>query len=249
MIDEEKTLEQFGYTSDSLTKGSHKKIIVICNGCGKERILSFYCYKDLCLSCATSGKNNPMFNIHRYGKDNPFYGKNHSKEFKQKMSNRKVSIETRQKMSKSAMVKKFSKKHRDNLSKANSGKNNPMYGVHRYGEKSPGWQGGISFEPYCINFNNKIKEQVREEFNRKCFLCGMSENNCKIKLHVHHVDYNKNQGCNSDWKLIPLCNSCHSKTSGKYVRDYYEGFISRLLYIRELILEYDSKIDYRSIGI
>src|SRR5208337_386546 len=29
------------------------------------------------------------------------------------------------------------------------------------GEKSPGWKGGISFEPYCIKFNKEFKERVR----------------------------------------------------------------------------------------
>ena len=151
------------------------------------------------------------------------------------------------------------------MSKVRKGKDNPMYGKTHFqetknkiseansgkfgmlGKNHPNWQGGISFKPYCINFNNKIKEQVREEFNRKCFLCGVSEGDCKTKLHVHHVDSNKNQGCNNtEWKLVPLCNSCHPKTSGKYLRDYYEELISRLLYIRELIFEYNNKIDYKS---
>jgi hypothetical protein len=33
-----------------------------------------------------SGKNNPMFGVHRYGKDAPNYGKYHTKEAKKKMS-------------------------------------------------------------------------------------------------------------------------------------------------------------------
>lgn len=36
MIDEEKTFEMFGYRLDELTHGSRKKIIVICDECGKE---------------------------------------------------------------------------------------------------------------------------------------------------------------------------------------------------------------------
>lgn len=170
-----------------------------------------------------SGKNNPMYGRKRSGKDNPFYGKTHTEEIKRKISN----IHT---------GKKISDKHKKKLSEVNSGENNSN------------WQGGISFEPYCINFNNKIKEQIRENFNRKCFLCGKNEKDNNNKLSVHHIDYDKNQGCNStDWQLVPLCINCHSKTSGKHLRDYYEEFISRLLYIRELIFEYDNKIDYRSI--
>jgi hypothetical protein len=55
-------------------------------------------------------------------------------------------------------------------------------------------------------------------------LCGKNEcdniidsgiNKGKVKkLHVHHIDYNKMQGCsNHTWKLVPLCTSCHGKTS------------------------------------
>lgn len=213
MINEEKTLEQFGYTSDSLSYGSRKRIVAICNGCGKERIVRNRSYRDLCISCCQIGK------IHSG------------------MLGKKISEETKQKMSKLHLNKKHSEQTKKKISKSISGKNHPN------------WQGGISFKPYCVNFNNKIKELIRKEFNRKCFLCGVLEKEHNKKLSIHHIDYDKNQGCNRDWKLIPLCNSCHSKTSGKYMRDYYEVFISRLLYIRELILEYDSKIDYRSIGI
>ena len=70
MIDEEKTLEQFGYTSDSLSHGSNKKIVAVCNKCGKERILYFQAYRDLCWLCSNNGMK----------------GKKHSKESKLKMS-------------------------------------------------------------------------------------------------------------------------------------------------------------------
>lgn len=85
--------------------------------------------------------------------------------------------------------------------------------IKRIGEDSPNWKGGISFEPYCNKFNNKLKEHIRDTFDRKCFLCGKSEEENNCKLHVHHVDYNKGQGCGYSWSLIPLCSSCHSKTN------------------------------------
>ena len=37
MIDEGKTFNKFGYYSWQLTKSSKKKIVVICDECGKER--------------------------------------------------------------------------------------------------------------------------------------------------------------------------------------------------------------------
>ena len=53
------------------------------------------------------GENNPMYGVHRYGKDAPNYGKHHTEETKQRLSEAKKS------------------------------ENNPMYGVHRYGKDAP----------------------------------------------------------------------------------------------------------------
>lgn len=103
------------------------------------------------------------------------------------------------------------------------GSRNPMYGSHRignanpmYGRRGPDnpqWRGGRSFEPYCPHFNQALKESVRDEFGRRCFLCGKDEkSNCR-RHHIHHVDYNKGQGCGQRWSLVPLCGSCHGKTN------------------------------------
>lgn len=89
------------------------------------------------------------------------------------------------------------------------------HGIHirdNGGENSPHWRGGISFGPYCPKFNNQRKEQVRDQFGRKCLICGQPENG--QRLCVHHVDYNKMQGCGHSWNLVPLCASCHAKTNG-----------------------------------
>lgn len=48
------------------------------------------------------GSRNPMYGIHRIGKDNPFYGKTHNKKTRDKLSKthkgKIISIETRKKM-------------------------------------------------------------------------------------------------------------------------------------------------------
>jgi hypothetical protein len=90
------------------------------------------------------------------------------------------------------------------------------------GEGSHCWKGGISFEPYCPKFTHELKEEVREAFNRECYLCGARE--VDRKLAVHHCDYNKGQGCGKAWALIPLCTSCHSKTGAN--RHYYFNLLS-----------------------
>ena len=75
------------------------------------------------------------------------------------------------------------------------------------------WKGGISSEPYCPEFNEIIKEKIRNKWNRKCAICNKLEKNNGQRLSVHHVNYNKNQGCDENFMLIPLCKKCHSKTN------------------------------------
>lgn len=80
------------------------------------------------------------------------------------------------------------------------------------GSRTSNWGGGTSFKPYCPKFNERTKEEVREAFGRRCYLCGAPENG--RHLDVHHCDYNKSQGCAGQrWSLIPLCRGCHTKTS------------------------------------
>lgn len=83
------------------------------------------------------------------------------------------------------------------------------------GASNPAWKGGISFEPYCSEFNDALKEKIRDRDNRNCQLCGIEENG--EKLSVHHIHYDK-ENCNPD--MISLCRSCHAKTHVN--RAYYE---------------------------
>lgn len=79
------------------------------------------------------------------------------------------------------------------------------------GENNPSWLGGTSFEPYPVTWNNKLREAIRNRDNRTCQLCGVPEVDCKKRLEVHHIDYDKN---NLDYtNLISLCVSCHRKTN------------------------------------
>ncbi len=109
------------------------------------------------------------------------------------------------------------------------GKNNPFYGKQHTnetiqkisGENNVNWQGGISFEPYSLNWTNILRNQVRYRDNYKCQLCGVLGIKCKRKLCVHHIDYNK-KNCKED-NLISLCSNCHSKTNNnrKYWIKYF----------------------------
>ena len=93
-----------------------------------------------------------------------------------------------------------------------------------HGKDHPNWKGGIAFGKYCPKFNKKLKEEVREKFGRKCYLCPKTEKENGKKLDVHHCDYNKGQGCGQKWSLIPLCHKCHIKTN--FNRWYWFNLLS-----------------------
>lgn len=165
MIDENKTFELFGYTSDTLSSGSDKKVWRICDVCKIERAIRYRNCTNLCLKCShktddfkkkqsknSSGKNNAMYNKHhneeskrkisyakkgKYcGKDNAMFGKHHSEETKHKQS------------------------------KAVSG------------NKHPQWKGG-----------KKLKFARRNAKRRQLF--GFIPHNIPHKnFHGHHIDFN-----------------------------------------------------------
>ena len=90
-------------------------------------------------------------------------------------------------------------------------------------ENHPQWQGGKSFEPYGLEFNEKLKELLRERDKYCCRLCSVRED--KVKLHIHHIDYDKTN--NNPTNLISLCINCHMRTN--HNRNRWNKFLSRLL--------------------
>lgn len=88
------------------------------------------------------------------------------------------------------------------------------------GKNSPAWLGGISFEPYGIEFNEKLKEEIRKRDNYACQMLDCNAIQNGKKFPIHHKDYNKRN--NEDWNLVTLCHSCHSKTNTN--REYWENY-------------------------
>lgn len=82
------------------------------------------------------------------------------------------------------------------------------------------WKGGISFEPYPINFNNSLKERIRKRDNYICQLCGIMEAELGRLLDVHHIDYNKEN--TADNNLISLCRRCNAKVNTN--REYWQTY-------------------------
>lgn len=87
-------------------------------------------------------------------------------------------------------------------------------------DNNPNWQGGISFEPYGIEFNEDLKEVIRNRDRRKCQMCKKTELENQEKLSIHHIDYNKQN--NNPNNLITLCRKCHLKTN--HNRDYWINY-------------------------
>lgn len=93
--------------------------------------------------------------------------------------------------------------------------------------KHPMWQGGMSYAPYSIEFNKKLKRYI---FKRDSFCCQ----NCSsvilqqqkhLFLSVHHIDYDK-QNC-TETNLISLCNICNSQANAN--RDYWYAYYAYIM--------------------
>jgi len=106
-----------------------------------------------------------------------------------------------------------------------SGDKNPFYGKGFIGELNPNWQGGKSFEPYNLEFNDKLKRMVRKRDNYTCQECGYTEKQLGYSLSVHHIDYNKNSNILDN--LISLCKNCHGQTNWER-DDWSKYFISKI---------------------
>ena len=127
------------------------------------------------------------------GKPSPMLGKKHTEKAKKKIRIAKLGI-------------KLSEEHKRKIGEAEKGENNHF------------WRGGISFEPYSIDWTEILKRSIRERDNYICQLCSQYGNN------VHHIDYDK-KNCNPD-NLITLCHHCHLKTNIN--REYWTNCFQKL---------------------
>ena len=90
------------------------------------------------------------------------------------------------------------------------------------GNKNPNWKGGISFEPYSVDWTKTLRRSIRERDHYICQLCNQYGNT------IHHIDYDKK---NCDPKnLINLCKSCNSKVN--FNRKYWVKYFMKLLKIK-----------------
>lgn len=190
------------------------------------------------ISETKKGKPSSRKGIKQWVNNNhPFLGKHHSEETRKKLSislkgkkswmtGRHHSQQTKDKLSLKFKGKKLSLEHRQKAIK------NLANHHFQAGEKHRYWQGGISFEPYGIAFNEKLKERVRKRDSYRCQQCFRHQDELfaktgrKYSLMIHHIDYNKKNNVESN--LISLCNSCHAQTNFDRV-DWTKYFQNRLV--------------------
>jgi len=122
--------------------------------------------------------------------------------------------ETKEKLRQINLGKKHTKETKEKMSKSRSK------------EKCHFWKGGISFEPYSLDWTKTLKRSIRERDKYTCRLCGKQQSD--RAFDVHHIDYNK-QNCNPI-NLITLCHRCHMKTN--FNREYW------IEYLRTIIIKF-----------
>ncbi len=129
--------------------------------------------------------------------------------------------------------KTISEEHKRKISSANKGQPRSVEyrkkisdTIKRRGisklENNPNWRGGISFEEYSMDFNDELKNKIRERDHFICMSCGISESEEVRALNVHHIDYNKKNNVSTN--LISLCGSCHGKSH--FNRRYWTELLS-----------------------
>jgi hypothetical protein len=171
-------------------------------------------------------------------------GIKHTEERKRKMSEthkkngdgkwnkgRKHTKEQLEKMRLAHLGKKRPKEFCEKMSKIKMGKpclwskgnKNYFWGKHFYGEKSPSWQGGKSFEPYSVDWNECLRRSIRERDKYICQKCNEPQGD--FAHDVHHIDYDK-KNCNPS-NLITLCHICHLKINKN--KDYWTNYFREIL--------------------
>ena len=172
------------------------------------------------MKLAKLGKHYINISLAKKGDKHPNFGKHHSEETKRKLSLAHKGVPLSEEHKKNLSFahiglpiwnkgKKWGKELRDKLSGVNS--------IH--------WRGGLSFEPYGVEFNKKLRKEIRIRDNYTCQKCNITEKYTRCALSVHHIDYNKKNNKKSN--LISLCKGCNSKVN--FNRQYWTNYFKNKL--------------------
>lgn len=99
----------------------------------------------------------------------------------------------------------------------------------RKGKKHYNWRGGISKFPYLFNFNDELKNEIKERDNYICQNCKITEEEHITVfgrvLPIHHIDYDKKN--NNKNNLITVCIACNVRAN--YNRNYWIKFFKKII--------------------
>lgn len=126
-------------------------------------------------------------------------GKKHSEATKEKMKNTHSQRDC-----------KHSQDTKKKIGNANKGK---IYSEERRKKYETYWEskripGSDLKNPYPKEFNQKLKNLIKEREGNKCLICKSAN-----RLSIHHINYDKNDYCPDN--LVTLCASCHAKTNSQ----------------------------------
>lgn len=178
MILRNATIKYKGYDPLTLSKGSHKRICVSCDICGRIRYVNYQDYRSLCVKCTNKGKRSPR------------YGKHHSEETKKKMSEAhkglKFNDKHKLKISKSGKGRIVSEKTRNKIRDSLKGK--------YVGELGANWKGGFNIlRPYLSTESKCIK--LNSRFNNSEFHHIMKSVGIYIPKDIHRSIYHNIKTC------------------------------------------------------
>lgn len=152
--------------------------------------------------CIDCGKELKSYNSKRCNKCSANTD-NFKEQCRQRQLGKKQSKETIAKRVSKNKGQKRTKEQRMNISKS------------QRAEKGYWWKGGITNDPYAVDWTETLRRSIRERDNYTCQLCSSQQSS--RAFCIHHIDYNKLN--NNPNNLITLCNSCHTKTN--FNRDYW----------------------------
>lgn len=241
--------------ADYTRKKKGEKVIVACRTCGKDictwpstikqgggKYCSRACYNEslrmhkttTCLTCGKSFNIQPCQTRRGGGKycsprcyRNSRIGVPCSEERKRKISEAKKNRITKICLTCGKQFETIPSQIKEGRGKYCS--------HHCYGESLIGknigplnnlWRGGMSYEPYTIEFTRELRLRIRKRDKYICQVCGKSKSK-----HVHHINYDKKDSRESN--LITLCCSCHAHTN--FQRGFWTGMLFTQLLIKYLI--------------
>ena len=190
MIDEDRTMQLFGYVSNDLSPHSGKKIVCVCEECGAYRVRQKSKYRVLCGACNRVSKS---------------VGDKISKSKR----GRALTQSHCQKIRESRIGMSFTEEHKKNLSISHMGSQS--------GENSPHWKGGITkwrvrllqSAPY-----KRWREAIFKRDNYTCQLCNKRGGTLQAH-HIVPVRDTKNTLLILDINNgVTLCKDCHTKLRG-----------------------------------